>query len=125
MPSDGSNGWLDGDANIRTEGDDSWDQNGIGWSVVPSGFRNIITWVSKQYSLPIYITENGFGGSPDEKLDDVGRQNYYKLYINEVLKAIECDGADVRSYTAWSLIDNCNFKFHLKFKRMLILLSVL
>ncbi|XP_037025293.1 myrosinase 1-like [Bradysia coprophila] len=106
LPSDGTNRGLDGDANIRTEGDSSWDRNGIGWSVVPSGFRNIITWVSKQYSLPVYITENGYGGSEDEKLDDTGRQNYYRLYINEVLKAIECDGADVRSYTAWSLMDN-------------------
>lgn len=105
-PSDGSNGWLDGDANIKSEGDPSWDKNGIGWSIVPYGFRNILTWVSNQYSLPIYITENGYGGHIDEKLDDTGRQNYFKLYINEVLKAIEFDGADVRSYTAWSLMDN-------------------
>lgn len=105
-PSDGSSTWLNADANIKTEGDSSWGQNGIGWSVVPYGFRNIITWVSRKYSLPVYITENGYGGSLNEKLDDTGRQEYYKLYINEVLKAIEFDGADVRSYTAWSLLDN-------------------
>lgn len=106
MPSNDLNGWLNGDANIKTESDPSWDTNGIGWQIFPSGFRSIITWVSKKYSLPVYITENGYGGSVDERLDDTGRQNYYKLYINEVLKAIEYDGADVRSYTAWSLMDN-------------------
>lgn len=106
MPSDGSNGWLDGDANLKTESDSTWDTNGIGWQVYPPGFRKIITWVSKQYSLPVYITENGYGGSVDEGLDDTGRQKYYRAYINEVLKAIELDGADVRSYTAWSLLDN-------------------
>lgn len=107
MPSNGSNGWLEGDANIQNDWDEpAWDRNGIGWSVVPFGFRKIITWVSKKYSLPVFITENGYGGSKDEGLNDTGRQNYYKAYINEVLKAIEYDGADVRSYTAWSLIDN-------------------
>lgn len=106
MPSDGSENWFNGDANIKTEWDDSGNVNGIGWAVVPSAFRKIITWVSKEYSLPVYITENGYGGHPDERLDDAGRQNYYKLYINEALKAIKYDGADVRSYTAWSLLDN-------------------
>lgn len=106
VTSDDSNDWLEGDANIKTEGYSPVELNGIGWAIVPSGFRSIITWVSKEYSLPVYITENGYGGSPNERLDDAGRQKYYNLYINEVLKAIEYDGADVRSYTAWSLMDN-------------------
>jgi beta-glucosidase/6-phospho-beta-glucosidase/beta-galactosidase len=39
-------------------------------------------------------------------LDDSGRMDYYKSYINEVMKAVVLDKSDVRAYTAWSLMDN-------------------
>lgn len=81
-------------------------RSGVGWTIAPYGLRNLITWVDQEYKLPIYITENGYGASESERLDDTGRQNYYRAYINEVLKAIKYDKADVRAYTAWSLMDN-------------------
>jgi lactase-phlorizin hydrolase len=106
LPSDGLNGWMDGDANIRSERDPAWNSSGIGWAIVPWGLRNVTTWVAREYGLPIYITENGYGGQESQGLDDPERVNYYRAYINEVLKSIKLDGSDVRSYTAWSLIDN-------------------
>lgn len=81
-------------------------RSGIGWNVVPYGFRNMLTWMHEEYKLPIYVTENGYGADESEGLEDTGRQNYYRGYINEMLKAIKIDGADVRGYTAWSLMDN-------------------
>jgi len=106
LPSDGSNSWVNGDANILSESDGSWNRSGIGWSIVPYGFRNLLTWIHEEYKLPIYVTENGYGARESEGLDDTGRQNYYRAYINEMLKAIVYDKADVRAYAAWSLIDN-------------------
>lgn len=107
MPSDGSNGyWFHSEARIETEENPAWNTTGIGWAIAPFGFRKLLNWVYQQYSLPVYITENGYGGKKDEKLNDVGRQNFFRAYINEVLKAIKLDGVDVRSYTAWSLLDN-------------------
>jgi len=106
LPSDGSNGWMDGDANIQSERDPSWNSSGIGWSVVPWGLRNVTTWVAREYQMPIYITENGYGAQESEGINDIERVNYYRAYINEVLKSIVYDGSDVRAYTAWSLMDN-------------------
>ncbi|OXA60944.1 Lactase-phlorizin hydrolase [Folsomia candida] len=106
LPSDGLNGWMDGDANIRSERDPAWNSSGIGWSVVPWGLRNITTWVAREYQMPIYITENGYGAQESDMINDEERVNYYRAYINEVLKSIVYDGADVRAYTAWSLMDN-------------------
>lgn len=73
---------------------------------MPYGFRNVLTWIHEEYKLPIYVTENGYGSLESEGVDDVGRQNYYTAYINEMLKSIVLDKADVRGYTAWSLMDN-------------------
>lgn len=81
-------------------------RSGVGWTVVPYGFRNALTWIHKEYKLPIYVTENGYGSLESEGLDDVDRQNYYRSYINEMLKSIVHDNVDVRGYTAWSLMDN-------------------
>lgn len=73
---------------------------------MPYGIRKMVTWIHEEYKLPIYVTENGYGGVESERLDDDERQNYYRAYINEVLKSIVYDKADVRAYTAWSLMDN-------------------
>lgn len=74
--------------------------------MVPYGFRNMLTWIHEEYKLPIYVTENGYGDQESVGLDDPGRQNYYSGYINEMLKSIKLDKADVRGYTAWTLMDN-------------------
>lgn len=97
---------MNGEANILSESDPAWNRSGIGWAIVPYGIRNMLTWIHREYKLPVYVTENGYGARQSEGLDDVGRQSYYKAHINEVLKSIVYDNADVRGYTAWSLIDN-------------------
>ena len=75
--------------------------------VVPWGFRKLVTWITKEYGRPpIYITENGYADRNVDSIQDPGRVSYYNRYINELLKAVKLDGADVRSYTAWSLMDN-------------------
>jgi beta-glucosidase len=74
--------------------------------VVPWGIRENLCWVKEHYgNPPVYITENGFSDSTGT-LDDQDRIDYYRGYIDEVLKAIDLDGCDVRGYMAWSLTDN-------------------
>ncbi|XP_004514568.1 beta-glucosidase 42 [Cicer arietinum] len=79
--------------------------------VVPWGLRKIINYVSQKYATPIYVTENGMDDEDDvnlplhEILDDKLRVRYFKGYVASVAQAIK-DGADVRGYFAWSLLDN-------------------
>ncbi|GAU38904.1 hypothetical protein TSUD_119700 [Trifolium subterraneum] len=79
--------------------------------VVPWGLRKIINYVSQKYPAPIYVTENGMDDEDDDSLplheilDDKLRVRYFKGYVASVAQAIK-DGADVRGYFAWSLLDN-------------------
>uniref|UniRef100_H2YTH8 beta-glucosidase n=1 Tax=Ciona savignyi TaxID=51511 RepID=H2YTH8_CIOSA len=74
---------------------------------VPWGIRKLLIWIKRTYGDPvIYITENGISEHHSDGLDDDIRVNYYKNYINEVLKAIKEDDVNVKGYTAWSLMDN-------------------
>jgi beta-glucosidase len=54
----------------------------------------------KKYNLPIYITENGIADAQDEK-----RTQFIKEHLFWVMKSIN-EGADVRGYFYWSLLDN-------------------
>jgi beta-glucosidase len=38
--------------------------------------------------------------------DDAARTRYYHGYLDAVLQAVTQDGVDVRSYLAWSFMDN-------------------
>jgi beta-glucosidase len=81
----------------------------IGWEVYPRGMYEIVQRVSKDYKLPIEITENGcsYGDYPDAsgRVADVRRIHYYREHLRELGRAIQ-DGADVRGYHSWSILDN-------------------
>jgi beta-glucosidase len=55
------------------------------------------------------VLENGFGGhdTPDAagKVADTPRIDFLKAYTDAMRRAI-ADGADVRGYFVWSLLDN-------------------
>jgi beta-glucosidase len=83
-----------------------------GWEVWPRGLYDIVTRISKEYNRPIIeITENGCsysdGPVPEDpsKVPDQRRVEYYRGHLAELAHAI-ADGADVRGYHAWSLLDN-------------------
>ena len=65
--------------------------------------------IHKDYKRPIEITENGcaYGDAPGKTgVDsDTRRIAYYRDYLHELARAIQ-QGADVRGYHAWSLLDN-------------------
>ena len=82
----------------------------IGWPTFPDAFREELVSLSKIYRLPIYVTENGCGGSNDTvdengQVIDKHRISYLKSYTQMLRQAV-AEGADVRGYFVWSLLDN-------------------
>jgi beta-glucosidase len=82
----------------------------IGWEVYPEGLYEIVMQITKDYNqLAIEITENGcaYNDSPgaDGAILDRRRIDFYRAYLTELARAIR-DGANVRGYYAWSLLDN-------------------
>jgi len=80
--------------------------------VVPDGIEKMVTYVMKRYNnLPMFITENGYPQveeghtNAQEWLHDQARIQYLDGYLTKVAKVIR-DGADVRGYFVWSLLDN-------------------
>ena len=75
--------------------------NDLGWEIYPKGLTDLLVRVSREYTkLPIYVTENGMSEN-----DDSRRVAFYDDHLRAVLAARE-QGADVRGYFAWSLLDN-------------------
>jgi beta-glucosidase len=81
----------------------------MGWEIYPQGLYEIVMRISKDYKRPIEITENGcaYGDAPGKTgvVSDTRRIVYYRSYLRELAHAIQ-QGADVRGYHAWSLLDN-------------------
>jgi beta-glucosidase len=83
----------------------------LGWVIYPQGIYHscIKTW--KKFGKPIIITENGIADRNDSL-----RPKYLLDNLNWVLAAIK-EGADVRGYFHWSLMDNVEWTFgkHIRF----------
>eukprot|EP00929_Paragymnodinium_shiwhaense_P092645 TRINITY_DN52624_c0_g1_i1.p1 TRINITY_DN52624_c0_g1~~TRINITY_DN52624_c0_g1_i1.p1 ORF type:complete len:520 (+),score=81.06 TRINITY_DN52624_c0_g1_i1:46-1605(+) len=111
-PASTSAGWDDDQCLIDTPlrgGEAIGPVAGSDWLYsVPWGLRKLLGWISRKYeSPPIFITENGCDDAPlDDALEDRFRIQYFDGYLHSVRQAIELDGVDVRSYFAWSLLDN-------------------
>ena len=81
-----------------------------GLEVWPRGIYDLVMQISREYDHPIIeITESGCGylDAPDEKgrVPDTRRIEWFRQELAELARAI-ADGARVRSFHAWSLIDN-------------------
>jgi beta-glucosidase len=84
----------------------------FGWEIWPKGMYEIVMQVSNDYNKPIIeITENGcsYSDTPYAKehdhVPDERRTTYYRAHLAELARAMR-DGAKVRGYHAWSLLDN-------------------
>ncbi|WP_382309233.1 glycoside hydrolase family 1 protein [Herbiconiux sp. UC225_62] len=83
----------------------------MGWEVNPAGLRTLLVRLGEEYPglPPLYVTENGAAYddevSPDGAIHDDLRKKYVLDHIQAVSDAI-ADGADVRGYFVWSLLDN-------------------
>ncbi|KAL6903510.1 hypothetical protein ACP4OV_004323 [Aristida adscensionis] len=83
--------------------------------VVPEAMEQAIMYLSQRYKgTPIYVTENGFSQpsnrSKEELINDVERVNYLQGYLAYLSKAIR-NGANVRGYFVWTVMDNFEWTF--------------
>lgn len=81
-----------------------------GLEVWPRGIYDLVTRISHDYNHPIIeITESGCGylDGPDEhgRVPDERRILWYREVLAELARAI-ADGARVRAFHAWTLLDN-------------------
>ena len=82
----------------------------MGWEVYPDGFYRGLMRLTEDYHVPaIYVTENGAAFNDPEPVDDIvhdpRRIAYLETHLDKVSQAI-ADGAPIKGYFAWSLMDN-------------------
>jgi beta-glucosidase len=82
----------------------------MGWEVDPDGLHAVLMRLRRDYGpLPVYITENGasFDDPPatNGHVEDPQRTAYLQGHLAALARAVT-DGADVRRYCVWSLMDN-------------------
>ena len=86
------------------------DQN---WEVQPEGLTRLLLRLQEDYTGPrgiaLYVTENGSAyedvADADGFVDDQQRLEFVDVHLRAVKDAID-EGADVRGYFGWSLLDN-------------------
>lgn len=93
----------------RTEGTQG-PKTDMGWEVWPQALYDMVTRISRDFNRPqIEITESGcgYGDGPNQSgmIHDTRRIEYHRQYLQALGRAI-ADGADVRGYHAWTLMDN-------------------
>ena len=82
----------------------------FGWEVWPKALYDVLLRITRDYDRPVLeVTENGcsYGDGPDANgvIHDPRRIEFYRGFLQAVADAIE-QGADVRGYHAWTLLDN-------------------
>jgi beta-glucosidase len=80
------------------------------WEVWPDSFYQLVMRITREYNQPVIdITENGcsYLDSPDVKgrVPDQRRIEFTREYLSALGRAMK-DGANVRGYHHWSLLDN-------------------
>lgn len=86
------------------------------WEVRPRSLYELLLRLKKLYGdIPLFITENG-AAFPDPQPDEDGRicdplrTEYLRTHLQALRDAV-ADGAAVRGYFAWSLLDNFEWTF--------------
>ncbi len=86
------------------------------WEVYPEGLTETLLWLRRRYgAIPLYVNENGAAfadpdTAPPEGVRDPLRVDYFRTHLLAVAEAM-AQGADVRGYSAWSLLDNFEWAF--------------
>ena len=87
----------------------------MGWTIDPTGLYDLIMRYTREApGLPLYVTENGAAyddkPDPEGRVHDPERIAYLHGHLSAVHRAI-ADGADVRGYFLWSLMDNFEWAY--------------
>ncbi|MEU3646840.1 GH1 family beta-glucosidase [Lentzea sp. NPDC034063] len=83
---------------------------GFGWEQNADAFTELLVRLSRDTDgVPLVVTENGSAFpdvvDPAGRVHDVQRTKYLVDHVRAVHRAIS-EGADIRGYLAWSLLDN-------------------
>lgn len=95
---------------VKMAGSEQGPKTELGWEVWPKALYDMVMRITRDYNRPVIeITESGcaYNDGPDASgvVRDTRRIDYHRQYLAAVAKAI-AEGADVRGYHAWTLIDN-------------------
>ena len=95
---------------VKMEGGKVGPKTDIGWEVWPKALYDMVMRITRDYDQPVIeITENGcaYNDGPDATgaIHDIRRIDYHRQYLAALARAMS-EGADVRGYHAWSLMDN-------------------
>ena len=100
---------YEGRYNGKFQRQQGYPHNELGWDIFPEALKWGIKLNYKRYKLPIYITENGITThdwvSLDGRVHDPNRIDFLARYLKGMKEAAD-EGADVRGYFYWSLMDN-------------------
>ena len=99
-----------GAAPVEPEGERAGPRTDFNWEVWPNALRDMVLRITRDYDRPVIeITENGcsYADGPDAQghIQDPRRIDFYRGALGALHQAIQ-QGADVRGYHAWSLLDN-------------------
>ncbi|MZE78844.1 GH1 family beta-glucosidase [Streptomyces xinghaiensis] len=93
----------------------SGERTAMGWPVDPTGLYHLLMSFTADFpGLPLVIAENGAAyddrPGPDGTVHDPERIAYLHRHLDAVLRALQ-NGADVRGYFLWSLLDNFEWTY--------------
>lgn len=104
------------------KGEPVGEESGLHWlRSCPGMFRKHLTRIYGLYGKPIYITENGCPCPGEDKMtkeqsvEDDYRIRYFEDHLDAIGKSVSKDGAVIKGYFAWSLMDNLGMFFNLHF----------
>lgn len=88
---------------------DGYPRTAFNWPVTPEALYWGPRFCFERYKKPLIVTENGLSVrdwvSLDGAVHDAARIDFTTRYLRALMRAIE-DGADVRGYFHWSVMDN-------------------
>ena len=87
----------------------------MGWEIFPEGLEFLLNRLKSHYSknIPIHITENGMARNDkleNGSINDFERISFFDNHLKVLLKLIS-EGMPLKSYFAWSLLDNFEWAY--------------
>jgi beta-glucosidase len=95
---------------VKMDGGQQGPKTDFGWEVWPKALYDMVMRITRDYDRPVIeITESGcsYNDGPDAAgvIHDGRRIEYHREYLAALRRSM-AEGADVRGYHAWSLLDN-------------------